>query len=267
MYLIKTLDKKYCELAISQGNIRVGTINFYRKIEDETRKDGDEGLGNIIWAGDELTAENFNKIFTPFDKVKLGGGWNIKNKGAKLVGAYPNFNLFTFCFSQVNSPDEIKATSGGKANSYYFISDFPAFVIKLTNEIEKIGKEWIRKCEPDKADQIIQNLKVVDCTYKINYSDDSKARIVTEENVDSFIPKQFVSHDFFIKKCSFSYEQEVRTIWVFLYTDEQGRLQPLPIPHQDVEFVDLELGTLAITKEPTINNYPIKTSPAKPKNV
>jgi len=88
MYLIKTLSEKYRDQAISDGKIRIGTINYYRKIEDKTRKDGDEGLGNIIWAGDELTAEDHNKIFTPFDKFKLKEGWTIKNKGAKSVGAY-----------------------------------------------------------------------------------------------------------------------------------------------------------------------------------
>ena len=71
MYLVKLLKKDYRDLASSHGKLRIGTINYYRKIEDNTWKDSEEGLGNIAWAGNKLTADQFNKIFTPFDNVSL----------------------------------------------------------------------------------------------------------------------------------------------------------------------------------------------------
>ena len=104
---------------------------------------------------------------------------------------------------------------------------------------------------------------VVDTTYKILYSDEAKSRVVTEKNVKSFKPKQFYSQDFFQKRTSFSYEQEVRTIWTFIYMDENGMRQPLQLPHPDLDFVDLELGSLPISKESVDNNFPIKTSTPK----
>ena len=264
MYLVETLAKKHRDQALSHGKIRIETINYYRKIEDQTRVDAEEGLGNVVWKGRELKAEDHNRIFTPFDKVELRKGWTIKNAGVPIHGAYPNFNLYTFCCSQVETVSQIASTSGGKASSKYFITDLPGFVRKLTAAIREIGEADIRKYEPIRYKEMIANLDVVDVNYQIRYSDSSKARIVTEENLIDFDPKKFISHDFFQKRTSFSFEREVRTCWVFIYKSVSGRLKPLQIPPPDVEFVDLELGLLPISENAIRNDFPIKTSPARP---
>lgn len=267
MYLVKSLNKKYRDETITLGKIRIGTINYYRKIENAERKDAEEGLGHIVWKGQELSAEDHNRIFTPFDNVTLKDGFTIKNAGVPIHGSYPNFNLFTFCYSQVERVSQIRSTSSGKASHYYFITDFPQFIRVLTKSIRIVGEEIIRKYEPKHADELIRNLKVFDVSYKIYYSDETKAREVTEENVKSFEPKKFYSQDFFQKRTSFSYEREVRTCWVFIYTDKNGRKQASQIPPPDQEFVDLEVGKLPLSKWRKKNNYPVKTSTPKQHDV
>ncbi len=267
MYLVKLLKKNYRALAISHGKLRIGTINYYRKIEDNTRKDSEEGLGNIIWAGNKLPADQFNKIFTPFDNVSLKEGWAIENNGAKIIGASPNFNLFIFCYSWIDDISEISKISESKATDYFFITDLHQFVIKLTNEVKRIGFEMVHQYEPERAEEIIKRTTVVDTTYKVFYSNESKSRVVTEENVENFEVKKFLSFDLFQKNKSYEFEQEVRTAWTFVYQDEKGRKQALQLPHPDLDYIDVEIGELPISLEPSINKYPIKTSCPKPKNV
>jgi len=48
MYLIKTLRLEHRNNAFKYGNVRLGTINYYREIEDTKRQDAEEGLGHII---------------------------------------------------------------------------------------------------------------------------------------------------------------------------------------------------------------------------
>jgi hypothetical protein len=91
MYLIKSLQNEHRESALNEGQMRIGTINYYREIEDARRVDGEEGLGKIVWCGQKLEQDHFNKIFTPFDGIQLINGWSIENKGIPIHGAYPNF--------------------------------------------------------------------------------------------------------------------------------------------------------------------------------
>lgn len=260
MYLIKILSLEHRNNAVKFGNVRLGTINYYREIEDAKRQDAEEGLGHIIWKGEELSGEDHNRIFTPFENVQMNPEWTIKNKGIPIHGSYPNFNAYCFCYSSINNINEIQKISGGKAKHYYFISDLAKFIAKITEALRPIVEEAIRKYEPDRAESIIRNLSVQDVTYKIYYSDDSKARIVTEENLANFDPKAFHSQDFFQKRTSFSYEQEVRTVWIFVYRHSNGRLEPVQFPLSDEKYQDLVLGKLPISKKRKRNRYAIKTS-------
>lgn len=264
MYYIKFLDKEFLELAVNEGAIRIGTINYYRKIEDKTRKDANEGLGEVIWTGQKLSMEDHNYIFSFTERAKLINGWSIENKGVPLIGSYPNFNVYTFCFSQTNSleKDEIERISGGKHSFYYFITDIRKFVRILTNEIRNAGIEFIKNNKTDITPDLIDKIEVIDYVYAINYDDSTKARIVTEENAKTFNPTLLHTQDFFQKQTSFSHEQEIRIIWVFVIKDDNV-IDPINIPLPEVEHLDLKTGKLPISKKPSDNNYYIKVSPLK----
>lgn len=264
MYYLKFLGENHLESALREGAIRIGTINYYRKIEDKTRKDANEGLGEIIWKGQVLNAEDHNRVFTFTEKKKLADGWKIENKGMPLVGSKPNFNVYTFCLSQTNSIEkkDLERISKGKAESYYFITDYPKFVKKLTEKIKEKTLNFIRANKSDLKTEQIDKIELIDCSYRINYNDSTKARIVTEENVKTFNPTLLHTQDFFQKQTSFSNEQEVRIIWVFVIRDGK-KIKPLSFPQAEVEYLDLVLGKLPISKTPSKSNYPIKISPLK----
>ena len=264
MYLIKTLSLEHRNNALKHGSVRIGTINYYREIEDAKRQDAEEGLGHIVWKGEMLTSEDHNRIFTPTENVQMETGWAIENKGAPIHGSYPNFNAYCFCYSEIKNINEVSAVSDGKAKHYYFISDLSEFIGKITEGLKPIAEEAIHKYEPDHAEKLIKNLSIVDVTYRVFYSDESKARIVTEENLDNFDPKSFHSQDYFQKRKSFAYEQEVRTVWFFIYKDKNGRIQPLQIPHPELNHQDLVFGKLPISKKRKRNRHEIKTSYPKP---
>lgn len=264
MYYLKFLDENYLESALKEGAIRIGTINYYRKIEDETRQDANEGLGEVIWKGQKLSMEDHNRIFTFTEKVKMINGWSIENKGLPLVGSYPNFNVYTFCFSQTTSLEdsELEKISGGKDSHYYFIEDLPKFITILTIEVYKAGIEFIKTNKTDITPELLKKVEVIDTVYAINYDDSSKARIVTEENVKTFNPTLLHPQDFFQKHISFSHEQEIRIIWVFVIKDTNG-IKPINMPCTEIEHLDLKTGKLPISSVPVENYFKVKVSPLK----
>ena len=143
MYLVKTLSREHRDNALKHGSVRVGTINYYREIEDAKRQDSDEGLGHIIWKGQKLSTADHNRLFTPVENVRIKQGWTIENKGIPLHGSYPNFNAYCFCYSEIKNINEIQNISGGKAKHYYYISDLAKFINKITEHLRPIGEETI----------------------------------------------------------------------------------------------------------------------------
>jgi len=264
MYLVKTLALEHRDAALENGSVRIGTINYYRDIEDKARKDADEGLGHIIWSGQELSSADHNKLFERTDRHRLADGWTIKNRGVPLHGSYPNFNVFTFCFSEVSHTDEIAKTSGSKGTRYYFITNLKEFVERIKRGLIPVAHAAIEKYAPDQADEIKKGLEVLPVTYRIRYSDDSKARVVNESNIDSIDPMALTTWDFFQKKTFFSYEREIRTCWFFFYNDKNAKKDVLSIPHPDERHVDLTLGSLPISRKRRPSRSKVKTSPARP---
>ena len=48
MYLVKIIKLKYRDAALQSGKIRIGTINYYREMEDELRQDAQVCLGSLV---------------------------------------------------------------------------------------------------------------------------------------------------------------------------------------------------------------------------
>ena len=114
-------------------------------------------------------------------------------------------------------------------------------------------------------DTMLENLTIRDVTYRINYSDESKDRVVDESNIDDFDPYSFHPQDFFQKETSFSYEQEIRTVWLPITKNPMtGNDMPINLP-ASWDYRDLCLGRLPIFPDLHENMVAIKTSPLKPK--
>lgn len=200
MYLIKSLQKNHRTDALLMGRVRIGTINYYREIEDEARADGEEGLGKIVWIGQKLEQEHHNKIFSPFEGFQLNDGWSIDNKGCPLHGSYPSFNAYTYCYSEVEKVDEIAATSGEKGDSFVCVAKPKKFVGSVIEQLKPIIVQDIMNNSPhDEIDQILKTFKIREMSYRINYDDQRKDRLVDESNVEDFNPMAFHPQDFFKK--------------------------------------------------------------------
>lgn len=200
MYLIKSLHPHNRTKALLMGSVRIGTINYYREIEDDARADNEEGLGRIVWVGQRLEAEHHNKIFSPIENVELADGWSIENKGCPLLGSYPSFNAYLYCYSEVQNLEEISATAGGKGDSYLCIAKPMEFVASVTEQLRPIIEQDIMEHAPsEQIEQILKTLRILDVTYRVNYDDRRKDRLVDEANVESFDPMAFHPQDFFKK--------------------------------------------------------------------
>ncbi len=241
MYLIKSLGEKHRTAALRKGKVRIGTINYYRQIEDAERADGEEGLGKVVWCGQHLSQENFNKIFSPFDGIEMINGWSIENKGCPILASYPNFNAFVYCYSAVENLGEIASTARGKGDSYFCVANPARFVSSVREKLTPIIRRAVQdRAAPEEREQILNTLEILDVNYRINYDDERKDRLVDEANIDDFNPMAFHPQDFFQKATSYSYEQEVRTVWLPIAKHPiTGKDVPLSIPpewkHRDIK--------------------------------
>ncbi len=268
MYLVKSLQEKHREATLKAGHVRIGTINYYRQIEDETRADGEEGLGKIVWCGEELKQEHFNKIFSPFDDIQMINGWTIKNNGMPIHGSYPNFNAFVYCYSEVETTDDIAAASGGKGESYVCIAKPARFVALVREELKPIIIRAIEKHAPhEEKEQILKTLEILDVNYRVNYDDQRKDRMVDESNVEDFNPMAFHPQDFFQKATSYSYEREVRTLWLPIAIHPlTGREVPLNIPH-NWQHEDIDINPDVFSSTLIEHRLDLKTSGGKSQGV
>ena len=265
MYLVKSLQPEHRLSALDSGEVRIGTINYYREIEDQARVDGNEGLGKIVWCGQELKQEHFNKIFSPFDGIQLMNGWSIKNNGTPIHGSYPSFNAFVYCYSEVQDAEQIAATSGGKGESFICFPDPARFVKMVREELRpRIVAAVQQHAAPTERDQILSTLEILDVNYRINYCDERKDRLVDEGNIDDFNPMAFHPQDFFQKATAYSYEREVRTVWLPVATNPvNGSEVPLQIPH-NWRFEDINVDPNVLSSELREHRIELETSPIKP---
>src|SRR4030067_2829253 len=119
MIIYKSLPDKYCHQALDLGRIRLGSLFYYREIEDGNRKDSSEGPIPFHIFEQELDADRFNNLAagTPF---RLKSPWKIKIEGAGRLIIQNEFNTFVYCCSW--SKD--KAVPNPKfGNSAYKIKD------------------------------------------------------------------------------------------------------------------------------------------------
>ncbi len=265
MYLIKSLGNKHRADALKKGKVRIGTINYYRQIEDAERADGDEGLGKVVWSGQHLSQENFNKIFSPFDGIEMTNGWSIDNKGCPIHASYPNFNAFVYCYSAVEKSGEIASTARGKGDSFLCVANPARFVASVRERLTPIIQRAVeQRAAPDEREQILKTLEILDVNYRINYNDERKDRLVDEKNINQFKPMSFHPQDFFQKATSYSYEQEVRTVWLPIAKHPiTGADVPLPIP-PEWKHRDITVDSSALSPDLIECPIDIETSTVKP---
>lgn len=264
MYLVKSLQNEHRDSAVNEGRVRIGTINYYREIEDEQRVDVEEGLGKIIWCGQKLNQDNFNKIFSRFDGIEMVNGWSIENNGLPIHGSYPNFNAFVYCYSEVENAEQIASTSGGKGESFICLANPAKFVEAVRGQLTPLIVRCIQeRAAPDEKEKILETLEILDVNYRINYNDERKDRLIDERNIEEFDPMTFHSQDFFQKATSYSYEREVRTVWLPVAKHPiNGSDVPLAIP-PEWKFKDISVDPSVLSSDLVECTIDLKTSTQK----
>lgn len=111
-YLIKAFDK--CEYAkqLASGRVCFRTLEFYRKLEDEARKDSNEGKGSLQIPGEKLSVNLINKTIQAIPGLE-----------DLAADAIPE-NHFIYCFSASDDADITKVPT--KFGTYCVVIENPA---------------------------------------------------------------------------------------------------------------------------------------------
>jgi len=128
---IKLSLVKYCKAehavdAVEKGKIYVGTFSRYKRIENESLRDIEEGAATHAVLDDDadiLISESDNDSLLAHSSIKLVNGWKLQlPKGMPLWLEQPVFNTFIYCVSNDHEPSIEKAKRLGY-ESFFRITD------------------------------------------------------------------------------------------------------------------------------------------------
>jgi hypothetical protein len=99
--VIKRLNKENFDRMLS-GHIRIGSLRYYRNIEDENRKDGSEGLIplHVKAEGEDriFTGSEFNKIsYASGSRIRMKDDFKIRMKEGVTFRSDSDLNAYMFC--------------------------------------------------------------------------------------------------------------------------------------------------------------------------
>lgn len=216
MYLVKYTTKLWRDAALSQESLRIGSVLHYRQIEDLRFRDEDEGEGRIVHSSKiPLTAEAHNRIFAEHP-YRLNDGWTIDTNGVPLLSERSQFNAFVFCCSLLRRNHQIHNHARQfKSDAWYFIKNPLAFADAVAQGLKAHLAIAMRDAHmPDSAREKLHQLEVLPVFGLVKYTSESKDQLVTDENLESFKPKQLRLEPFFRKSPAFQDEREFRFIWL-----------------------------------------------------
>ena len=216
MYLVKYTAKRWRDAALSQTSLRIGSVLYYREIEDARFRDEAEGDGRIIHrAKTPLTAEAHNRIFAE-QPYRLSDGWTIDTGGIPLLSEKSEFNAFVFSCSLLQRNHEIpKLAQKLKSDARYFIKNPLGFADAVAQGLKNHLTVAMQDAHmPQSAREKLHLLEVLPVFGPVKYTTDSKDRLVTDGNIETFRSKQLRLEPFFQKNPKFQDEKEFRFVWL-----------------------------------------------------
>lgn len=216
MYLVKFTSKKWSQVALKGVGLKIGTTKHYREIEDARFRDEDEGGGRLLLQPNrKVYGKDLNRIFG-HEGVQFDDDLTVDLSGTSLLGERSQFNTNVFCCSCTKDLSEIEGlASRFEADDYFFISDPTLFRRAIGEQLKSVINEYCRNNIETLGvtDDIIDTLEVWPMLSGVEYTDEPKTRIVTEENIKVIEPQQFDVVDFFQKPTKFEPESEMRFLW------------------------------------------------------
>lgn len=216
MYLVKYTAKRWRDAALSQTSLRIGSVLYYREIDDARFRDENEGDGRIVHrAKTPLTAEVHNRIFAE-QPYRLNEGWTIDTGGIPLLSERSEFNAFVFSCSLLQRNHEIpKLAQKFKSDARYFIKSPLGFADAVAEGLRKHLAVAMRDAPmPQSAREKLHLLEVLPVFGAVKYTTESKNRFVIEDNIETFRAKQLRLEPFFQKEPRFQEEHEFRFVWL-----------------------------------------------------
>jgi hypothetical protein len=233
MKLVKRLDDTAFEF-LKNGSIRVGSLLYYRNIEDESRKDNLEGQPPVhVQGGEEsptvLTADEFNSMSEHVGSVfrinKKDLKFNIKGKGKFIIDS--DWNVFVFCCS-IDAPDQEELHEKfGKNKIEIHDPKMFSHLIALSLNKHVIDGEAVKL--QGQADSISHGHR------SIIYKDKSA---LTPQDVENNSNRGvFNLSEAFVKDVEFEAENEYRFVW-FPYDNPSKTMCNLPY---GFKYIDLKI--------------------------
>jgi hypothetical protein len=136
------LVKRFGEEAfksLKRGNFRVGTLAYYRDIEEVERRDSGEGPAPVHFEASNgvprvIEAEEFNRVSgavgVPF---KINAPLKLKLKGPGKLILDTGLNVFVFCATEEDGPNPALDSKFGRRKIY--IPDPNAFSDAIANKL------------------------------------------------------------------------------------------------------------------------------------
>lgn len=240
MKIIKFIDQKWKKKLKNEGSIRIGTFDYYKKIENEKIKDENDGGARIVYKGKKIITEEDNNLFFN-DNIQLANGWTIETNDCSLIGEPSKFNTFIFCCSIIKPEDDIskvKKTLG--YDDYYQITNPNLFIKQIGSALLSQTYDYLIK-NPGKIDSnldLFKHLKICCVCQPIIYSKEPKYNIIAEVNLENLNPKTINLDDFFTKDISYSENLEYRFVWI-VFLEDIGNLITLPFEYLDLKELNL----------------------------
>jgi hypothetical protein len=200
----KHLASKWKKGALEKGCIRLGTISYYREIEDEARRDILEGEKQSYIGGEgkhvTLPAEQVNK-YEKYLGLNLGDNIQIKMGPKSKIYSPPQFNALTFCCSV---SDDIHL-----GDEFYSIINLSEFCLDISRILDS---NLLDKLGDDVSKETHEFLGIHKC---VEYVDNKGFNLLDNNDVMKVENRNGIHlSEVFEKEESFSPEKEYRFIWV-----------------------------------------------------
>jgi len=220
---------------LRKGVIRIGSIHYYRSIEDANRKDSLEGLPPISLAtkgGNRIiNHEQFNKLSSYSGQgFKLQDGWSFELKQGASLKFEHMANIFVFCVSI--DEGEQSDLSHKFGTHIYEITNIDMFANMITDELMKIISDKNLIIDDGGYDSVRWSMRPIKYKEKSEIDSDLLKQLQT--------PREFDMQQVFTKDFSFKEEKELRFVW-FPQCSTEDRFFTLPA---NFTFVDLYLPNL-----------------------
>ena len=252
MFLVKFTDPQWKQAAISGKSVRIGSVLYYREINDPTFRDEDEGEGSTVYKSKvPLDAETHNRIFSS-EGHRLSDGCSINTGGIPLISQKSIFNPYIYSCSLVRRKKDISAIEKKfKKSARYYIGDVWKFVDSVSKGLRQHIISSVKN-NPNRANPEVQRkidqLEILPIIGKITYSNEKKERVVDEKNAALFNPKTFELKPYFRKPTLYSDEHEFRIIWLPNLGDMERDI--FDVMSTTDRLVDLSLNNHGLSSKP-----------------